>query len=173
MTEHAIIQGTYADLKLVRTRKVAQIIIEAPLERLPEIVAAFGAPNPAAEVPVAVARLNETAGSEPVQGGEARLCDSEASRPAVSPPAHRQRTLSQQAWLACNHTGFVAWLMQFQPEAWKEASELETEDSQRAALVIRSYCGVLTRGDLIEGTAAGERFRTLQAEYEFWQRSAA
>ena len=57
MTDEAILQGTYHDLKLVRTRGVAQIIIEIPLEAAPAFVNAFGVPNPSEEIWVAVARL--------------------------------------------------------------------------------------------------------------------
>ena len=77
----AAFSGDYCDLKFVKTRKVAQITIEIPLEHAAAFVAAFGAPDPVNGVPVGFARLqpgssmvehvpltHEVAGSSPVKG---------------------------------------------------------------------------------------------------------
>ena len=53
----AAIQGNYSDLKTVKTRSVAQMIIEVPIEQGEEIVRIFGFPRPGQEIPVAIARL--------------------------------------------------------------------------------------------------------------------
>jgi hypothetical protein len=59
MTERtAIIEGTYSDLRFVKGRKVAQMVVEVPLELAGKLVEAFGTPNPANPSWVAVARLN-------------------------------------------------------------------------------------------------------------------
>ena len=54
-----IIQGTYSDYKIVKTRNVAQIIIEIPLETADTFCHMFGMPKPSHEKMVAVAMLNE------------------------------------------------------------------------------------------------------------------
>jgi hypothetical protein len=58
MTDLAAISGNYADFKLVKTRSVAQVIIELPIERAEAFLKAFGVPQPGAEKPVALALLN-------------------------------------------------------------------------------------------------------------------
>lgn len=52
------ITADYAQLKFVQGRKVAQIILEIPIEQGAEFVRMFGTPNPEEGTPVALARLN-------------------------------------------------------------------------------------------------------------------
>lgn len=56
MTDAAF-HATFHDLKFIRTRKVVQVVLEAPLEHAPHIIEVLGTPNPAEEHWVAVARL--------------------------------------------------------------------------------------------------------------------
>lgn len=67
MTSNAIIAGTFADLKTVKTRSVVQMIVEVPIERGEEVVKMFGFPQPGSEVSVAVARLAEQKTPEPAK----------------------------------------------------------------------------------------------------------
>jgi hypothetical protein len=64
MTDAAVIAGTFADLKTVKTRSVVQMIVEVPIESAGQVVEAFGFPQPGNEVPVAVARLTGTKAPE-------------------------------------------------------------------------------------------------------------
>ena len=54
-----ITKGTYSDFKIVKTRNIAQIIVEIPLEHAEEFVTMFGMPTPNMDKWVAVARLND------------------------------------------------------------------------------------------------------------------
>ncbi len=54
-----ITKGTYSDFKIVKTRNIAQIIVEIPLEQAEEFVTMFGMPTPNMDKWVAVARLND------------------------------------------------------------------------------------------------------------------
>lgn len=54
----AAMDGCYSDFRIVKTRSVAQLIVEIPIERAAEAVALFGVPQPGQEIHVAVARLN-------------------------------------------------------------------------------------------------------------------
>ena len=58
MTAKAI-QGTYADFKIIKTRNIAQFIIEVPLEQANDAIALFGLPDPHIEKWVAVAMLQQ------------------------------------------------------------------------------------------------------------------
>jgi hypothetical protein len=54
----AATQGSFADFKLVKTRKTAQIIIEVPIEEADKALQALGGlPQPMSETWVAIARL--------------------------------------------------------------------------------------------------------------------
>ena len=53
-----VMQGTYADFKIVKSRAVAQIIVEIPIESAQAAVEMFGVPNPSYEQWVAVAALH-------------------------------------------------------------------------------------------------------------------
>ena len=57
MTPPAAISGNFADIKLVKTRSVVQMVIEIPIERAKDVTDAFGWPQPGSEIHVAVARL--------------------------------------------------------------------------------------------------------------------
>ena len=45
MTQAAF-KATYSDLRFVKSRKVAQIVLELPLEQADGFIQAFGTPNP-------------------------------------------------------------------------------------------------------------------------------
>src|SRR3954466_2743835 len=54
----AVTQGTFADFRLIKGRKVCQIVIEVPIEQADQALAALGGfPQPATEAWVAIARL--------------------------------------------------------------------------------------------------------------------
>ena len=54
-----ITKGTYSDFKIIKSRNVAQIIVEIPLEQSDDFIAMFGIPKPTSEKWVALAGLNE------------------------------------------------------------------------------------------------------------------
>jgi predicted metalloenzyme YecM len=54
----AVTQGTFADFRLIKGRKVCQIVIEVPIEQADQALSALGGlPQPATEAWVALARL--------------------------------------------------------------------------------------------------------------------
>lgn len=90
MKKNAVIQGAYADFKLVKTRGVVQMVIEVPIEQAREVVDMFGIPNPASEISVAVAALVEN-----VRGPEKRKFE--------------DMKASQQAGILCHDRRFQEW----------------------------------------------------------------
>jgi hypothetical protein len=62
MTEPAVTSGCFSDFRLIKGRKVAQIVIEVPIEQADQALAALGGlPQPAEEKWVAIARLETKA----------------------------------------------------------------------------------------------------------------
>lgn len=57
MTDPAALAGSYADFKLVKTRAVAQLVIEIPIEQAEAAIKMFGIPMAGTEIPVAIAML--------------------------------------------------------------------------------------------------------------------
>ncbi len=144
MTAPAAIQGDYVDLKFLKSRKVCQIVIEVPIEAGATFVAAFGTPNPATGVPVALARIDPTAKAEPVK--ERRKWD--------------ELSIAQRAGIMCNEKGF----QMFVGERTKR-TEVTVDD---AAQYVRQQCGVNSRAH-IEGKPDAERiFNDLQTSYNVW-----
>jgi hypothetical protein len=65
----AAMQADYCDLKIIKTRKVIQVVLEIPQEAGDAFIAAFGLPRSDKNVPVAIARLDLAAKVEKPKGG--------------------------------------------------------------------------------------------------------
>lgn len=88
--DKAVITGCYADLKLIKTRSVAQVVIEVPIEQAQKAIDTLGLPLPGQEIHVAIARLNT----------------------AEAPPKKSNHKLSQQAALRCDEPAFEKFLQE-------------------------------------------------------------
>jgi len=143
MPAPAAFSGDYVDLRFVKSRKVAQIVIELPIEQSAAFVAAFGTPNPSTCVPVALARLSK----EP--------------EPAARKDKRRFSELqpSQQAAMRCNEVSFQQFL--------------GAQDMEDAARIVRARCNVSSRSHLNADENAAESWRLLDNEYFGWQRGLA
>ena len=142
MTDHASFQGTYSDIKLIRSRKVAVVCIEIPIEAATAFVAAFGIPNPAEETWVALARMGS------------RQAPIKEKRPfSELPPA-------QQAALACKREAFQRYL-------FDEYGTIEvSEDS--AANWVRRYCNVDSRSELTTNDEAATMWSIIYGNFQLW-----
>lgn len=147
MSSPAAIQATYTDMKLVRTRSVAQLVFEIPIERAAEFIEAFGVPVPGKEVWCAIARLN-------------------AEQPKAEKPAKRWEDLSpaQQAGMRCNEMSFRRFL-----DEEGHLQPCETVDD--AAEAIRVHCGVRSRSDIGKTSASLSEWQKLDRDYQMWLRT--
>lgn len=143
MTNQAVFQGDYTDIRFVKGRKVCQIIVELPIEAGAAFVAAFGAPNPSTTVPVALARIDPNARPERKPGGN----------------------LAQRAGILCGEGAFVKFLDQ--------KSSIPINTVEEAANALRLYCLVASRADLDHNPEAARKFLDLEASYKAWLRVAA
>lgn len=148
----AAFKATYADFKLVKTRRVVQVILEVPLEAADEALLALGGmPKPDTETWVGVARLD----AKPVR--------EETTRMEPLPKAKRrfhELPLSQQASMRCNEQAFQKFL--------SEHYLTPCENNADAASLVRKACGVQTRSDLLPGTPQGDKWRKLDDEFRAW-----
>ena len=156
----AVIQGTYADIKNVKTRSVVQIVIEVPIEQAGLIQQALGWPQPGSEIRVAVARLHDGAADTTQPAG-----------PTSEPAAPSPRTLDdmpypQQAALLCKMEPFQAWLKRGYKQIFLIPRPGGT-DEERAAYVVRRVCGdIESRRELQPDTPAGNDWKRLYQTYK-------
>lgn len=150
MTDAAVIQGTFSDLRTVKTRNCIQMIIEVPIEQGAQIVSAFGFPQPQDAVWVAVARLDPE---------KAKASPAAPEKPRV--PFH-DRPLSVQAALTCRNPKF--WEFTKNKHGWISKNEDE------AAGFVKTQCRISSRSDL-DNTAyewARQHWRDINAQFEKW-----
>lgn len=135
-----ITKGTYSDFKIVKTRNIAQIIVEIPLEQAEEFVTMFGMPTPNTEKWVAVARLNDEV-------------------------VHRNEEVTmaiQKAGMLCKEEKFGLFLKNH-----KKMNEVNPFEPESIANCVRALIGIKSRTELHDkqNRIAWNR---LLSEYEEW-----
>jgi hypothetical protein len=149
---HAIIHGTYSDLKTIKTRSVVQVIIEVPIEYGSHVINAFGFPQPGHEVQVAIARLQDTGTATTRHGGVDNPV-ADQGKSSDSP-----RTLAQMVGAACQNTAFIKW-----------AQARYENVGPDIATFVRKWCGVTSRSEIRPGTVAATKWKQLHDQ--FWLES--
>lgn len=134
------IAADYVDLKFIKGRKCAQIVLEIPIEAANAFVLSFGTPSPASGIPVALARMQTT---------------KEVVAPTRQPRKMQEIPFAQQAALLCDRPAFA----RFVQERYKESSPVE---------FLRFFCGVNSRADIKPDTEAAAKFLDLSNEFETW-----
>lgn len=154
MTNSAALHGDYVDLKFIKTRKVCQIVVEIPIEQGSAFVQAFGTPNPATGVPVALARLQD------------------APEQKADKPKRQWSELSraEQAGIACEDRRFWEYLTLLGKPGERTPV---VQDSEHAARVVRYQCKVNSRANLDHGQMASELWDSLYSDYQRWKMGAA
>lgn len=155
----AAFKACYSDMKLVKTRQVAQLIFEIPIE---EFDAAYevlgGMPVPAKERWFGIAAIKSTA-------EEARAAPRQEapqnSRPDGAKRDWRDMQPAAQAGIRCADPIFAAFLKELHQEDWREAKN-------DAAECVRLICAVQSRKQLGYG-AARSIWHQLDTEYQAWK----
>lgn len=138
----AAFEATYSDWKLVKSRKVVQIVLEVPMEKADLAYQVLGGmPNHAAEAWLAVARMN----------GKAEQKDRKR---------WHDLSVAQQAGIRCNEVAFHQFL------AFK-LERKQPEDEKDAATILRNYFKVNTRKDI-----PANAWNEFDGEYQLWARVA-
>lgn len=153
----AAIKGTFSDFKLIRTRKLCQIVIEVPIEQADAaLVALGGLPRSDAERWVAIARLDLSSKPEsaPAVNGKQKMAEAFAGS-----WAQRERRAfcdlpyPQQAALKTNDEAFARFMGAL-------------PSPSHCAQAIKDYCGVDSRSKIQPNTPAGEKWIELLREFE-------
>ena len=185
MDAPAAIKGCFADFKIIKTRKLAQLIIEIPIEQADAALATLGGiPRSDSERWIALARLDLTASQQPLPHPREKkerpstevLSDWYQNNPMDGPLGSEEgessrekyksrrpfHTLSyaQQAAMKSNDGRFQLWMSKYHPMDGLYAD---------CAEAIRDYCGVTSRASIVPDTAAGDRWIELLRAYEEWR----
>ena len=165
MTQPAAFRATFSDMKLVKTRQVAQLIFEIPLA---DFDAAYeilgGLPNSAAERWFGIAALKS--GKEAMSDSSRSLephntqpqPDSPRSAGAKRPWEDFQP--AQQAGIRSNDVRFEQFLEEEYPAYWRELKD--------AADCIRAICGVHSRTELGTDHAKRVIWHQLDKHFQAW-----
>jgi hypothetical protein len=136
--------GTFADFKIVKTRSVAQFVVEVPLEQADAALAALGGlPQQKSERWVAMALLAP-----------------EAKCPQPSKPHRKWKDISpaEQAGIRCADLEFQKWARRhFDP------SDMPTDQ------LVREICGVTSRSELNDNPNAADLWKRMDKVYLEWR----
>ena len=115
---------TFADFKTVKTRSVAQVVLEMPIENLQAFLAAFGVPVPGSETWVGIARL---AGNPRVPASQGEMSEAKQAVRAAA--------------LRCDDERFQRWMLGLEFG--------EGVDNEAATVVqLRFVLGVKSRSEI-------------------------
>lgn len=165
MTEPRAIAGEFADFKLVKTRSVAQIVIEVPIEEGELVVRMFGIPQPGKPVRLALARLNKE--SEVVPDTSSTDAERRHKNGAGDKKAWSDLPPAQQAGIRCAEKAFWKFLNEDGYGALGEKTDV-VEDEAKAANYVRLICGVHSRADIGKDRSSLNKWRDLESAYQAW-----
>lgn len=141
------IRATFSDFRTVKSRKVAQLVMEVPIEDADAALRTLGGvPRPDVDRWVGIAPITEEASRRP------------AEKPATA-RTWADLTYSQQAGIRCNEPTFQEWM--------------NSTDADHAAKAVRQVCGVASRAELDQDRVAGTRWRDLDAAFRDFCRNEA
>ena len=153
-------RATFADMKLVKTRQVAQLIFEVPIEQFDAAYEVLGGmPIPSKERWFGIAAVKSPAEEDRAQ-----------PRPSAQAPipqtggakrAYRDLPPQQQAGMRCEEPTFVAFLKEQREDDWHEAPD--------AADCVRLICGVSSRSELSTNHRARMIWNLLDSQYQAWK----
>jgi hypothetical protein len=154
MIAPAAFQGSYTDIRFVKTRKVCQITVELPIEAGAAFIAAFGTPNPATDCPVALARIDLSA-----KPAKAISAPEQSNVEPIKRRKFADLRPSTQAGIVCGEAAFSKYMEEQHPDS---------RGFGRAEFV-RHICGVKSRTEFDTDPEAANRWRLLLSSYLTWR----
>ena len=142
LVSQAVFRAAYSNLTFVRSRKVASISLELPIEQADAFIAAFGSPNPAEEKWVAIARLVEQQAEEQPDRREHH--------------AWTELRPSAQAAIRCGDPMFWQFLV--------------VTDKAGAVEKVRWACDVKSRSELDRNYDAQTKWEEMDEQFMEWKR---
>ena len=172
MSKPLAIRAAFADMKIVKTRQVVQLILELPLADFDAAYEVLGGlPNPANERWFAIAAIKEVMPNIPKT--QSREPDARPE-PKQDKPARAKRDWrpldkrnwrdllpAQHAGMRCEEAAFTHFLREVRPDDWHE--------TQDTADCVRLVCGVESRANLNTNQKARVIWHQLDEQYQAWK----
>lgn len=141
------VKATFSDFRLVRSRKVAQLVMEVPIEAADHALKTLGGlPKPDLDLWVGIARITEEAATRAPEKPRQRFSE----MPRV-----------KQAGILCGTPQFAAFCA--------KVHGVKTSDPEYIAAFVRGLCNVASRSDLDDSTEAAKAWDALVTEYDAWR----
>jgi hypothetical protein len=153
-------RAVYSDMKLVKTRQVAQLIFEVPIENFDAAYEVLGGmPVPSKERWFGIAALKSPAEEAPAQPRQ----DTGSQSPPDGAKRMDWRDMqpAAQAGIRCEEPIFVAFL--------KEQYEIAWGNTPDAAALVRWICGVRSRSELGTNHKAHVLWKQLDDQFQAWK----
>lgn len=162
MTDDRAILATYSDFRLVKSRKVLQIVMEVPIEQATDALNKLGFPDPSGSVWCGIVVLDKQTSRPPLpdattaapQSGEETAAPSKPRRPFHEMP------LSAQAGMRRKEPLFWQYLRD------NRGFDVDGEDDARD--FIRDLCGVTSCSEILPNTRAAGYWLSLERSYQQW-----
>ena len=164
MNAPAAFKAEYADWKLIKSRRVVQIVLEIPLEEANAAHTSLGGmPNPAESLWLGVARLNTELPPTSSNGDVALspLPGTDGRKPGTQSKAWSSMSPAQQAGIRCNEPPFHLFLA--------ERYAVNIRGSIDAVAFVRAHCRVASRADMNADHSAALLWRQLDSEFSTWK----
>ena len=177
MSEPAAILATFSDLKLVKTRKVAQLVFEVPIESVRSATEALGWPT--GEQWCGIARVTKSAGGAAIHpnGGDGHGPGSRLEALPAKPFGDaRNREDGGAGSTAVNPSpkpNSTRAVMMAKDEEFRrflsEANNWSIVNEPQADLAIKTLCKVKSKADLNDLPGAA-MFDALRRDFHFWRK---
>jgi hypothetical protein len=161
----AAFSATYSDWKVIKGRKVVQVVFEVPIESADLAYQVVGGmPHPGTEAWFGIARLRQ----QQEEPSAPRKAPVPTAQPRQSHPAGAP-SYAKQLGIACNEPAFWDFVRTKLPQN----GCIAVTDKEQAATAVRFLCGVKSRSETIKGTPAGDKARDLLLDYDNHVRGVA
>ena len=144
----AAFQAVFSDWKLIRTRKIVQLVFEVPVEMADQAYQVLGGmPDPGKSVWCAVARLEVQPSSDVVEADKAAFHKYLTEQHERRKRSWDELSAAEQAGIRCAEPAFHKFLQEQHPEEWRYHAIMGNFDheDEHAAAVVRRICNVSTR----------------------------
>jgi hypothetical protein len=163
----AAFSATYRDWKVIKGRKVVQVVFEVPIESADLAYQVVGGmPHPGTEAWFGIAKLDPRQQQE--EPSAPRKAPVPTAQPRQSHPAGAP-SYAKQLGIACNEPAFWDFVRTKLPQN----GCIAVTDKEQAATAVRFLCGVKSRSETIKGTPAGDKARDLLLDYDNHVRGVA
>jgi hypothetical protein len=157
MTDARVIKATYTEWRMIKTRKVLQLVLEIPLEQQGDVLTRLGPPMPDQEKWVAVALLDELVAQEAEQKPK-DLDRSLTGKQRYANSSAMEQARDRAAYRLPKDTKFRVWAAGFSPYPLRDEADV--------ARFIRDRCGVDSRAEIATDPDAYREFIEMETAYK-------